>query len=788
MAITQLEDIKKRIEAFKTFLPAKKNCNLTPPEAKKCCDQCQENLDDAIDGVKVSTESINKQDLAKANVDISGIATDIQTCNDCFVNGEDKDVRPFNWWAKGAIEECINSLKNAEIGVQKIGVRKSSVDQNNDGSKMTITQVEVIKERVETFKKYLEAKKNCGRTPPEAKKCCDQCQKNIDGAIEGVKVSMESINKQDLPKANNDISGIATDIETCNDCFIETGTGEDEHLKGYYSGVKEAIEECLNNLKNAEIGVQKSSVDQNNDDTKMTITQLEDIKQRIEAFKTYLPSKKNCNLTPPEAKKCCDQCQENLDDAIDGVKVSMESINKQDLPKANADISGIAKDIQTCNDCFVQTPKGEDKDVNSFYLGLKGVTEECLNNLKKAEIGVQKSSVDQNNDGTKMPITQVEVIKERVETFKKYLEAKKNCGLTPPEAKKCCDQCQKYIDGAIDGVKVSMESINKQDLPKANVDISGIAKDIETCNDCFIETGTGEDEHLKGYYSGVKESIEECLNNLKNAEIGVQKIGVQKSSVDKNNDDTKMTITQLEDIKQRLEAFKTYLPSKKNCNLTPPEAKKCCDQCQENLDDGIDGVKVSMESINKQDLPKANVDISGIATDIQTCNDCFVETPKGEDKDVNAFYLGIKGVTEECLQNLKKAEIGVQKSSVDQNNDGTKMTSTQLEGLEQRIEAFKTFLTSKKNCGLTPPEAKKCCDQCQENLDDAIDGVKVSMESINKQDLPKANADISGIAKDIQTCNDCFAEKGNGEDKDVKPFNLWVQGVTKECLDNLKKA
>nr|GEU73176.1 hypothetical protein [Tanacetum cinerariifolium] len=223
-------------------------------------------------------------------------------------------------------------------------------------------------------------------------------------------------------------------------------------------------------------------------------------------------------------------------------------------------------------------------------------------------------------------------------------------------------------------------------------------------------------------------------------------------------------------------------------NADISEAKKCCDQCQENLDDAIDGVKVSMESINKQDLPKANVDISGIATDIQTCNDCFVETPKGEDNDVKAFYLGIKGVTEECLQNLKKAEIGVQKSSVDQNNDGTKMTSTQLEGLEQRIEAFKTFLTSKKNCGLTPPEAKKCCDQCQENLDKAIDDVKVSMESINKQDLPKANADISCIAKDIQTCNDCFVEKGNGEDKDVKPFNLWVQGVTKECLDNLKKA
>nr|GEW23759.1 hypothetical protein [Tanacetum cinerariifolium] len=129
MVITQLEGIKKQSEWYKTWFAHKGSCPRCPPEVKKCCDQCQENLDDAIDGVKVSTESINKQDLAKAKVDISGIATDIQTCNDCFVNGEDKDVRAFNWWAKGAIEECINSLKNAEIGVQKIGVRKSSVDQ-----------------------------------------------------------------------------------------------------------------------------------------------------------------------------------------------------------------------------------------------------------------------------------------------------------------------------------------------------------------------------------------------------------------------------------------------------------------------------------------------------------------------------------------------------------------------------------------------------------------------------------------------------------------------------------
>ncbi|PWA47803.1 hypothetical protein CTI12_AA496190 [Artemisia annua] len=132
--------------------------------------------------------------------------------------------------------------------------------------------------------------------------------------------------------------------------------------------------------------------------------------------------------------------------------------------------------------------------------------------------------------------------------------------------------------------------------------------------------------------------------------------------------------------------------------------------------------------------------------------------------------------------------LGVQKSSVNQNNEAAKVTISWLEGMKTHIESYKTWFVSHKACGLTPPEGKKCCDQCQKNLDDAIGGVKVSVESINKQDFAKANGGIRGIATDIQTCNDCFVKTPSGEDKGAKKLDVWAKKTTDELLLHLKNA
>ncbi|KAJ0531921.1 putative pectinesterase inhibitor domain-containing protein [Helianthus annuus] len=137
------------------------------------------------------------------------------------------------------------------------------------------------------------------------------------------------------------------------------------------------------------------------------------------------------------------------------------------------------------------------------------------------------------------------------------------------------------------------------------------------------------------------------------------------------------------------------------------------------------------------------------------------------------------------LFELSLPDIGVQKAAVTLQSEGAKVANKQLEGIERKIEDFKAIL-AKRQAGSGSEASKKCLTQCDENLEDAIDGVKISIESINNQDLETANMDISGIAADIEACNDCFLDS-DGEDKDVNAFNEWIQGVTKECVKNLKE-
>ncbi|KAD6454940.1 hypothetical protein E3N88_09646 [Mikania micrantha] len=95
-----------------------------------------------------------------------------------------------------------------------------------------------------------------------------------------------------------------------------------------------------------------------------------------------------------------------------------------------------------------------------------------------------------------------------------------------------------------------------------------------------------------------------------------------------------------------------------------------------------------------------------------------------------------------------------------------------------QIKEFKTILTKREE-GSASESTKSCLAQCQENLEEAIDGVKMGIESINDQDLEKANVDISGISTDVETCNDCFIEL-DVKDKDINAFTEWV----KESLRN----
>ncbi|KAI3709646.1 hypothetical protein L2E82_39412 [Cichorium intybus] len=136
---------------------------------------------------------------------------------------------------------------------------------------------------------------------------------------------------------------------------------------------------------------------------------------------------------------------------------------------------------------------------------------------------------------------------------------------------------------------------------------------------------------------------------------------------------------------------------------------------------------------------------------------------------------------------LALPDIGIQKAAVAPQTEGSKIACKQLEAIEHRISEFKVIVLKRLEDPNTPEATKSCLSQCQDNFDDAINGVKTGIDSINKKDQSKANSDVSGISTDIETCNDCFMET-DGEDKEVKAFNDWIQGVSKDCLNNLKNA
>ncbi|KAL4563829.1 hypothetical protein LXL04_027877 [Taraxacum kok-saghyz] len=136
---------------------------------------------------------------------------------------------------------------------------------------------------------------------------------------------------------------------------------------------------------------------------------------------------------------------------------------------------------------------------------------------------------------------------------------------------------------------------------------------------------------------------------------------------------------------------------------------------------------------------------------------------------------------------LALPDVGIQKAVVAPQTEGSKVACKQLEAIEHRISEFKVTLAKRLEDPNTPQGTKNCLIQCQDNFDDAINGVKTGIDSINKKDQSKANSDVSGISTDIETCNDCFMET-DGEDKEIKAFNDWIQGVSKDCLNNLKNA
>ncbi|KAH0723461.1 hypothetical protein MTR67_045903 [Solanum verrucosum] len=80
--------------------------------ATDCLETCKSVYQDAVDAMKKAEEDVKAKDYYKANLDISAMTTDIDTCNECAISiyGEDTEFRQFDNWIQGVASECLEKI------------------------------------------------------------------------------------------------------------------------------------------------------------------------------------------------------------------------------------------------------------------------------------------------------------------------------------------------------------------------------------------------------------------------------------------------------------------------------------------------------------------------------------------------------------------------------------------------------------------------------------------------------------------------------------------------------
>nr|GME19234.1 uncharacterized serine-rich protein C1E8.05-like [Ipomoea batatas] len=79
---------------------------------KDCLQTCKEVYEDSEDAMKKTMEDVHEGNYFKANVDVTAISTDAETCKDCvkMVYGQDPELDKFNKWVDGVIDKCLTMI------------------------------------------------------------------------------------------------------------------------------------------------------------------------------------------------------------------------------------------------------------------------------------------------------------------------------------------------------------------------------------------------------------------------------------------------------------------------------------------------------------------------------------------------------------------------------------------------------------------------------------------------------------------------------------------------------
>ncbi|KAI3714581.1 hypothetical protein L6452_21538 [Arctium lappa] len=129
-----------------------------------------------------------------------------------------------------------------------------------------------------------------------------------------------------------------------------------------------------------------------------------------------------------------------------------------------------------------------------------------------------------------------------------------------------------------------------------------------------------------------------------------------------------------------------------------------------------------------------------------------------------------------------------------ESNDGKKFGSVaevvtfvtkHMLNIETKVTEFEASLKKRKEHPESSPGIKECFAECDEVMVAAVDDITNTLESLQSQDLIKANFDVTAVMTNVGTCEDCFDEMVGG-DPEIKKLDKWVQKVGGEALDALQ--
>ncbi|CAH9063459.1 unnamed protein product [Cuscuta europaea] len=89
---------------------------LSDPSAdsytKDCMQTCKEVYEDSVGAMRKTMEDIQDGNYFKANVDVSAMSNDADTCKECVkqVIGDDPEFEKFSKWVDGVVDACLGKI------------------------------------------------------------------------------------------------------------------------------------------------------------------------------------------------------------------------------------------------------------------------------------------------------------------------------------------------------------------------------------------------------------------------------------------------------------------------------------------------------------------------------------------------------------------------------------------------------------------------------------------------------------------------------------------------------